>query len=126
MPHEQIPERRNYFYLVIAYVSVALGVVGAFLPLLPTTPFLLLSAWCAARGSPALHRWLYAHPSIGATLIAWEQKRAVSRQAKWFACLFMSISWLIMYFQTSGWIVPTVTGVLFVAMSAFLLTRPEP
>ena len=119
-------EARNPFYLVLAYVSIVLGVVGAFLPLLPTTPFLLLAAWSAARGSPALHRWLYQHPRFGAVLIAWEQKRAVSTRAKWAACILMAVSWLIMLWQTTGWIVPTITGVMFVVIAAFLISRPTP
>lgn len=122
----EIPEERNLFYLVFAYLCVGLGFIGAFLPLLPTTPFLLLAAWAAPRGSPALHRWLYEHPRFGAVLIAWEQKRAVSTRAKWTACILMALSWVIMYFQTATWIVPAITGVLFVVVSAFLITRPTP
>ncbi len=126
MTTDREPERRNYFYLVIAYVSVALGALGAILPLLPTTPFLLLAAWSAAKGSPALHRWLYEHPAIGGVLIAWEQKRAVSTRAKWVACVFMGISWLIMLRQTDGMMVPVITGVFFLGMGRFLVTRPVP
>ena len=123
---EALPERRNYFWLAVAYLAIGLGVIGAFLPLLPTTPFLLLAAWSAAKGSPALHRWLYEHPQFGGALIAWEQKRAVSTRAKWVACVFMAASWLIMLWQTEGWLVPVITGTIFVCVSAFLITRPVP
>ena len=122
----EIPEQRNLLYLVFAYLCVGLGFIGAFLPLLPTTPFLLLAAWAAPRGSPALHRWLYEHPRFGSALIAWEQKRAVSTRAKWTACCLMALSWVIMYLQVGGWIIPTLTGVLFVSISVFLITRPTP
>jgi uncharacterized membrane protein YbaN (DUF454 family) len=122
----EIPEERNLFYLVFAYLCVGLGFVGALLPLLPTTPFLLLAAWAAPRGSPALHRWLYEHPRFGAVLIAWEQKRAVSTQAKWTACCLMALSWVVMFFQTATWIIPAITGVLFIVIGAFLITRPIP
>ena len=126
MTAKREPEQRNYLYLVIAYVSVALGAIGTFLPLLPTTPFLLVAAWSAAKGSPSLHRWLYEHPAFGSVLIAWEQKRAVSTRAKWLACTFMGISWLIMLKQTDGMGVPVITGVFFVGMGVFLVTRPVP
>jgi len=125
-PLPAIVEKRSLFHLVFAYVCVGLGVIGAFLPLLPTTPFLLLAAWAAPKGSPRLHRWLYEHPRYGSVLIAWEQKKAVPTRAKWVACVLMGVSWLIMYFQTSTWIVPVITGVLFVGVSAFLITRPTP
>jgi hypothetical protein len=123
---ESTSSGRNPFYLAFAYTCVGLGTIGAFLPLLPTTPFLLLAAWAAPKGSPELQTWLYQHPRFGAALIAWEQKRAVATRAKWLACSLMSVSWLIMYFQTSGWIVPAITGALFVSVAGFLVTRPTP
>jgi uncharacterized membrane protein YbaN (DUF454 family) len=116
--------RRKFAYLTIAYLSTGLGIAGAFLPLLPTTPFLLLAAWAAAKGSPALHRWLYEHPTFGAALIAWETRRAVPTSAKWLACSFMAISWLIMYARTSGPLVPTLTGIGFLCVAGFITTRP--
>jgi uncharacterized protein len=118
--------RRSLPHLVLAYLCIALGIIGAFLPLLPTTPFILVAAWAAARGSPKLHRWLYQHPRFGAPLIAWEQKRAVATGAKWLACSLMAASWVIMYVQTSGPAIPLITGLLFIAVAAFLVTRPTP
>lgn len=125
MSNREAPRWRG-LYQALAYLSLALGIVGAFLPVLPTTPFLLLAAWAAARGSPRLHTWLYSHPRFGAPLIAWEQKGAVSTGAKWVACVFMSISWVIMYLQTQTPAVPVVTGVLFVCVGGFLISRPTP
>jgi uncharacterized membrane protein YbaN (DUF454 family) len=119
-------QTNSIFYLLLAYLCVGLGVVGAFLPILPTTPFLLVAAWAASRGSPKLHRWLYEHPRFGSALIAWEEKRAVSTAAKWTACIFMSLSWGIMYWQTETLIVPVMTAVLFVCVGTFLVTRPTP
>ena len=121
-----LPERRNFFYLILAYLCAGLGIIGAFLPVLPTTPFLLLAAWSATRGSPDLHLWLHEHPRFGPPLIAWEEKRAVSTPAKWLACTLMSASWVVMLLVTDGWPVPLATGLLFLAVSGFLVTRPTP
>lgn len=118
--------RRSPLHLAIAYLCTGLGIVGAFLPLLPTTPFLLIAVWAAPKGSPELHRWLYQHPAFGSVLIAWEQKRAVSTRAKWSACILLTVSWLVMYSQTSTWVVPAITGTLFLCIAAFLITRPTP
>ena len=120
------PEKRNLFYLILAYFFAGLGIVGAFLPLLPTTPFLLLAAWAATRGSPELHEWLYNHPRFGPPLIAWEEKRAVSTGAKITALVFMALSWTLMLFMTEGPLVPAITAVLFLCGGTYLLTRPAP
>lgn len=120
------PEKRNFFYLILAYAAAGLGIVGAFLPVLPTTPFLLVAAWAATRGSPELHRWLYTHPKYGPALIAWEEKRAVATSAKVLACVLALSSWTIMLLMTDGWFVPTLTGVLFLSGGTWLVTRPAP
>ena len=73
--------------LAIGVLSVAAGVVGAFLPLLPTVPFLLLAAWCFARANPAWERRLLEHPRYGPQLRAWRARGVISRPAKWAAAL---------------------------------------
>lgn len=73
-------------------VSLALGVVGVFLPVLPTTPFVLLAAACWMRASPRLHAWLLNHPTFGPILRDWAQHRAVPRRAKWLSSTMMAVS----------------------------------
>ena len=116
----------RYAYIALAYTCVGLGLVGAFLPILPTTPFLLVALWAAARGSPRLHRWLRNHPTFGPPLRAWEEKGAVPRRAKWLACTLMSASWVIILLVTQGWIIPALTAALFVTVGTYVATRPEP
>lgn len=65
----------------LAYGCIGLGAAGLVVPLLPTTPFLLVAAWAASKGSPRLARWLHHHPRLGPTLQAWREQRAATRQA---------------------------------------------
>ncbi len=112
--------------LILAYFFLAFAIVGIFLPGLPTVPFLLLTAWFAARGSDRLHSWLYAHPHIGKLLIDWEQQGAVSRTSKVIAVLMLITSWVVMYHRLNNVWGLVGIAVLFVAIATYLVSRPEP
>ena len=73
-------------YLLIFYgaLSLVLGIIGIFLPFLPTTPFILLTATCWAQASPRFHNWLYHHRYFGPIIQNWENNGAVPRKAKFF------------------------------------------
>lgn len=78
--------------LAVGLVAVALGVVGAFLPVLPTTPFLLVGAACFARASPRLHRRLHQSRAFGPTLREWRRHRAIPWRTKRYALVLMCLS----------------------------------
>ncbi|MEW8523216.1 MAG: YbaN family protein [Candidatus Thiodiazotropha endolucinida] len=112
--------------LILAYLFLALAVIGVILPGLPSVPFLLLAAWFAAKGSERLHRWLYAHPHFGKLLVDWEQQGAISRSSKVAAVILLIVAWVVMYLRISSpWVMAGLTA-LFVSIMVFLLTRPEP
>ena len=74
---------------------VGLGAVGAFLPLLPTVPFLLLALFCFARGNPAWEQRLLDHPRWGPPLKEWRTRKAISRRAKISAIAAMGMGVLV-------------------------------
>jgi uncharacterized protein len=86
----------RWLMMALAVISLLLGLIGLFLPVLPTVPFILLSAWAAARSSPRLLAWLEAHPAFGPMLIEWRRGGVVRRRAKWMASLAMGASALFM------------------------------
>lgn len=84
--------RLRWAWWLLAYASLGLGIAGLLLPVLPTTPFVLLAVWAASRGSGRLHGWLLAHPQFGPLIENWQQHGAVSRKAKWLATLSMALA----------------------------------
>jgi hypothetical protein len=97
---------KRHLYLLLGWLFVGIGVVGAFVPLLPTTPFLLLAAGCWARSSPALRAKLLATPGFGPAIVEWEETRTVPFRAKLCAISMITGSCLL----SVGFLVPTLAG----------------
>ena len=113
-------------HFLLGVVAVVLAVVGLLLPILPTTPFLILAAWAFGRSSPRFESWLLNHPHLGPPLRAWRQNRSISRRAKFLAVSMMAGSFA--YLALSG--IATLTqiglvGVVLGCCAAFILTRPN-
>lgn len=75
----------KWLYMVAGFLLVGLAAVGLFLPLLPTTPLLLLAAACFVRSSEKCHRWLMEHKVFGSIIRSWQEKHCIPRKAKVFA-----------------------------------------
>lgn len=114
------------FYLTIAYLAVGLGLVGVFLPLLPTTPLMLVALWAATRSSERLRAWLLNHRLFGPPLQAWDRERAVPRRAKWLAVTALLSSWILLYWLFHGSFVPWTAGVPMLLAGVYVVTRPLP
>lgn len=81
---------RRLPWLIAGLISLVLGIVGIFVPLLPTTPFVLLAAACFSRGSSRCERWLVSHPRFGPMVREWRAHHAVPLRAKQFAIGMMA------------------------------------
>jgi uncharacterized membrane protein YbaN (DUF454 family) len=127
MPHATLaPPRWRWAWLLLAYVALALGVVGIALPGLPTTPFVLLAAFAAARGSRRLHDGLLAHRTFGPMIRAWEREGAISRRAKWTATSLMTVCAVVMFAVASRPALAAIGTVTMLAVAVWMWRRPEP
>jgi uncharacterized membrane protein YbaN (DUF454 family) len=113
--------------LAAAWLLVAIGIIGVFLPVLPTTPFMILAAALFARSSPRFERWLLEHPRYGQPLIDCRRQGAISKPAKIASVSLMSASYLIVWFvgPPQLWLKLAI-GAILIACAAFVLTRPLP
>lgn len=107
-------------------LSLLLGLIGIVLPLLPTVPFLLLTAACWSRASPRLHRWLLAQPRLGPAIERWERERSVSRATKRTALGVVTLSMLasIWWMHAHPWLRWLLAG-LMVLLWLVIARLPE-
>ena len=111
---------------LLAYASLGLGIVGIVVPGLPTVPFVLLSAFAAARGSRRLHAWLLAHRQFGPMIRDWEREGAVSRRAKRVAIGMMALCAVVMFLAAPKWWMAATGTTCMAIVATWLWRRPEP
>lgn len=114
-------------YLLAGFLMLALGIIGIFLPLMPTTIFLILAAWFFARSSPRLERWLLGHKRLGPTVVAWRENGAISRRNKRLAVTGMTVGFALFWIgaQPGLWLWLLVAAFML-ACAIYVWTRPEP
>jgi len=121
LAHRDIPTYRNpvvrYALLVVGWLSVALGVIGIFLPILPTTPFLLLAAACFVRSSQRFYDWLVTHPRLGPWFRDYLEGNGVPLKGKVYAIVTMWLS-----ISLSCWLVPLLWARIAMLFTATLVT----
>lgn len=113
-------------YLCLGYASFALGIAGIFLPVLPTTPFVLLAAWCFTRSNSALAERLYSHPRFGPLLTTWRDQRAIPRHAKTYALTALALSYALILYLAESRTLPAVLAVIMGSVAVYIATRPKP
>lgn len=107
-------------YNLAGGLAVLLGILGLFLPLLPTTPFLLLASWCFARGSDRLHRWLLSHRVFGEYLRNFEAGRGIPLKAKIVATVMLWGSLLMAMQRFDGIAIPALLALTGACVSLYL------
>jgi uncharacterized protein len=119
------PWLKQLLWRGLAVLALLLAALGVVVPGLPTVPFLLLAAWAASKGWPALEAWLLAHPTHGPAIRRWRANGAIPRRAKWAAALMMAFSLaLLWWLPTPLWLrlgVPLVMG----AVLLWMWRRPD-
>lgn len=112
--------------LTLGHFFLALGIVGAFLPVLPTTPFLLLAAYCYSKSSEKIHNWLMNHKYLGPSLKDWHERGVIGIKAKWIATVMLGL--------IISWRIPTLNiplaikifaACVLVGVLVFIWTRPS-
>ncbi len=112
------------FWLCVGILSITLGMIGIFLPILPTVPFLILAAFCFARSNRKWEAWLMNHPVYGPPIRDWREKGVISRRGKLMATAAFTAS-IVFGLLTLIWPWVLVPPVVAVTCLTWLWTRPE-
>jgi len=116
----------QYLWLMLGHAALVLGVIGIFLPVMPTVPFLLLASICYGRGSKKFEAWLLQHPRLGPPVVEWRQYRSIRLNFKIIAITSIICSMILTWFvpgmpRLGAW---GVTSLLVLAV-IFIATRPS-
>lgn len=106
---------------LLGFIFLGIAILGIFLPLLPTTPFVLLAAGCFAQSSERMHRWILENPTFGPMVRAWEEKRCVSCRVKLIAIASMVVVGGISIFLAldgTGW---RIAGVALLLLGSLVV-----
>ncbi len=114
------------FYFSLGWLFFALGAIGALLPVIPTTPFMLLALWAFSQSSERFHNWLYNHRFFGPPLQKWHQYRVIPLPAKIVSVSFMSISlvYMTLFVPVAIWL-KLIVATLMVYGAWFILSKPS-
>jgi uncharacterized protein len=114
-------------YFVLGILMLVLAFIGALLPLMPTTIFLILAVWCFTRSSPRLEAWVLNHRTFGPTLRAWRDQGAISMRAKVMALTGMAGGYLVFYLAAGpGLWLALFVGLVIGGCAYYVGSRPLP
>jgi uncharacterized protein len=115
----------RYFWLMLGFGATGCGIIGAVLPLIPTTPFLLVAAYAFAKSSPRFHGWLLNHRHFGPLIANWQRNGSIDPTSKRLALIVMGValvsSWLLGFSAA----ILAVQAAVLAASALFILTRPS-
>ena len=117
----------RWLWFMTGWLMVALGFIGALLPVMPTTIFLMMAVACFARSSPRFEQWLLQHPQFGPPLRQWREEGAISRKGRRMAFIGMAAGYVIFWLSARpGWGLGLGVAAFFVAGAVYVGTRPLP
>lgn len=115
---------RRYLYLAAGFLCIGLAIIGALLPVMPTTVFVIMAAWCFARSSPRLERRLLEHPRFGPHIVRWREHGAISRPGKIASAVALAVSAIVaLVFAPMPWPLVSIAAIAIVGI--WIWTRPE-
>ena len=117
---------KTHTFNILGWIAFILGVIGAFLPLLPTTPLILLASYFFSKGSPRFYQWLINRKYFGDLIKDWNEYGVVSKKSKLMSagCMLLIFLYFIIFTDRPLWM-HIILGLIFISVSIFVSTRPS-
>lgn len=116
---------KRVVYFLMGLIFLLLGGIGAFLPVLPTTPFVICAAFCFSKSSPKFEHWLKYKSIFGPSILAWEKNRSIPIKIKRFAFLMMAISFVAINISDAVFAVKLVGSGILIASAVYVYKIPS-
>ena len=116
--------RASMLWVSFGFAALAVGAIGVILPVLPTTPFVIVAAFAFGKGSPRLRRWLVSHRLFGPAIREWEAQGAIRRPYKYLACGLMALTFAGSALAGLAPIVLALQALCMIPAALYILTRP--
>ncbi len=112
-------------WILVGAIALILAIIGLVLPVMPTVPFVIISAYCFAKGYPKVYQWMLRNKYFGPIIRDWQERGAISRRTKWITTISLIAALILAYaiHLAPVWIV--IEGVIFAIILVFVWTRPE-
>ena len=119
-------QSKKIFFFMAGCSSLLLGLVGIFLPLLPTVPFILLSAFCFSKSSNKIHQWMLQHPYMGPLILSWRRDGIIPLKVKYWACTLIIISFSsTLILVKHHWLLRVTLITTAISLIIFICSRPH-
>lgn len=115
----------RFLWLAAGFTSVGIGIVAFFVPLLPSTVFLLIATYAFARSSEHFHNWITTHPQFGPPIANWHNGRVIERSTKILATVSIAIAMMIPILVGLPTWIPITTVLILSAVLTYIWSRPE-
>lgn len=112
-------------FLILGFLSLVLGAIGIVTPVLPTTPFLLLSAWSFSKSSPRFQHWLENHPYLSPPIKDWKKNRIIRRKTKILASSMLLVSAVLLMSSQAHAIIKTLAFTFLLVIFSYIISRSE-
>lgn len=124
LPATDSPTWLRWLLVGFGWLMVAIGFVGIFVPVLPTTVFLIAALWAFSRSSRKFQVWLWTHPYMGPPVRNWHLHKVIPVRAKIMAVILMSLSFMyVAVWASEDWRVPTIVGAIMLPAAIYIVTR---